>query len=97
MPASRRRSATEASDVNPYARAAEQRLRLDRRDPDALFARAAFLARGGNLEAAALTLNRLCEIDPDYPGLWRFLARLYREIGDDRLRDLCLARATMTG
>ncbi len=49
---------------------------MDRPDPDALFTRAAFLAGRGDLETAVGTLNRLADIEPDYPGRWRFLVRL---------------------
>src|SRR3990170_8770243 len=97
MRRARRRPGPLPGDMNPYLRAAEERLRADRLDSDALFTRAAFLAGRGELETAAGTLNRVADVDPEYPGLWRFLARLYDEMGEDRLAGLCLARAALTG
>ncbi len=96
MTASRRRPARAPSDVNRCVAAAEERLRIDRSDPDALFTRGASLAKDGDLEGAASTLSCLADLDPDYPGLWRFLARLYGDLAEDRLAGLCLARAAMT-
>jgi predicted Zn-dependent protease len=97
MPPSRRKPAAETIDANRYVRAANERLTIDPRDVDALFTAAAFLARRGKLEAAARTLDRIAEVNTDYPGLWRFLARLYEDMEEERLADLCLARASMTG
>ncbi len=76
MRSTRRKPGPVPGDMNPYLRAADERLRMDRPDPDALFTRAAFLAGRGDLETAVGTLNRLADIEPDYPGRWRFLVRL---------------------
>ena len=76
-----------------YARACALRLREDPRDPDALFARAAILASLGRRAEALVTLDRLARLAPTYPGLWRFKARLFRDLGDPRMADLCLEAA----
>ncbi len=95
MPPSRRRPVLEVTDANRYVRAANERLSLDPRDADALFTTAALLARQGKLETAAHALDRIADIDTDYPGLWRFLARLYEALEEERLAGLCLSRASM--
>jgi len=96
MSPSRRKPAAETIEANRYVRAADERLAIDPRDADALFTAAAFLARRGKLEAAARTLDRIAEVNTDYPGLWRFLARLYEDMEEQRLAGICLARASMT-
>ena len=78
------------------AREAESRLRWDRKDVDALFTRAASLASAGRTDEAVSCLDRIAELAPDYPGLWRLLARLYGELGEVRLARLCLQRASMS-
>jgi len=95
MPSSRRRTVLEVTNANQYVSAADERLSLDPRDADALFTTAAFLARQGKLEAAARALDRIADFDSDYPGLWRFLARLYEAMEEERLAGICLARASM--
>ncbi len=67
-------------------------MRADPTDPDALFARAAFLAVADNFKEAVESLNELAKVAPEYPGLWRFKARLYAEIGEERLARLCAMR-----
>ena len=76
-----------------YARACAERLHEDPGDPDALFARAAFHAASGRFARAMSILNELAGIAPDYPGLWRFKATVYRVMGDARMASLCLAAA----
>jgi hypothetical protein len=77
--------------------AAEEHVRLDRNDSDALSTRAASVARYRDLETAIRILNYVAELKPDYLGILRFLARLYGEITDDRLAGLCLSWAILTG
>ncbi len=59
--------------------------------PDALFVRAVILAVLGRRAEAIVTLDALAKLAPAYPGLWRFKARLYRDMGDRKMADLCLA------
>ncbi len=80
------------SGDRPAQRAAAERLSRNPRDPDALFARAAFLAAHGHLREADEALRALAEIDPEYPGLWRFRAWLYNVLGRLWLAALCEAR-----
>ena len=68
------------------------RLRENPRDGDALFASAAFLAAQEKTREAVERLNELAKVDPAYPGLWRFKARLYQDLGNLRLASLCASR-----
>lgn len=76
-----------------YAKACAERLRRNPRDPDGLFARAAIHAASGRRAEAIVILDELAKIAPGYPGLWRFKARLYQEVGDERRAALCVATA----
>jgi len=77
------------SDDNLYRRAIDDRLRMNPRDPDALFARAALFASEHRNKEAIESLNDLAKVAPHYPGLWRFKAQLYHDMGETRLASLC--------
>lgn len=77
----------------PYVRECARRLAEDPEDPDALFVRAAMLGTLGNLQGALDTLDILARVEPHYPGLWHFKARLYAELGNAQMRELCLETA----
>jgi len=70
-------------------KAIADRLCADPRDPDALFARAAYLASEHRMREAIKSLNVLSEVAPDYPGLWRLKARLFQEMGETKLASAC--------
>jgi len=84
------RSATLAS---PYAKETVRRLRINPEDPDALFASAAIVAARSQFGRGIQLLDTLALVAPHYPGLWRFKARLYREVGDRQKEGLCLVAA----
>ncbi len=73
-------------------RAIADRLRTNPMDPDALFACAAYLASEHRMKEAIEFLNDLAESAPQYPGLWRFKARLYQELGKMNLASQCWER-----
>ena len=73
-------------------RAIADRLRANPMDPDALFACAAYLASEHRMKEAVEFLNDLAKVVPQYPGLWRFKARLYQEMGKTNLASLCRER-----
>lgn len=79
--------------ASPYAEETVRRLRVNPQDPDALFASAAIVAARGQFGRAIQLLDTLALVAPRYPGLWRFKARLYREVGDRRMEGLCLVAA----
>lgn len=69
--------------ANVYVETATRRLRENPDDPDALFALAAWLAVSGRPSDAIGLLRRLTRIDPGYPGVWRVMANVYRQLGDE--------------
>ena len=73
-----------------YADETFRRLKADPEDPNALFALAAILGVSGLRPEAIHTLTILAEVAPLYPGLWRFKARLYREVGDELMAARCM-------
>src|SRR3990172_8249164 len=44
---------------------------------------------GGEYDHALAILHRLTKRDPDYPGVWRFKAEVYRRLGKDKMAQLC--------
>lgn len=66
-----------------------ERFRADPMDPDGLFACAAFLASRHHLTEAMQSLEELQRVSPDYPGFWRFKARLYELMGETELASKC--------
>lgn len=77
----------------PYVEECARRLRKNPRDPDALFVRAAILACLDQTVQAIACLDELARVDPHYPGLWHFKARLYADMGDTVMHRLCLETA----
>ena len=65
----------------------------DPMDPDAAFFFAAWLSENGSKREALDTLHKVTNKHPDYPGIWRFKAAIYEEIGDEMMAALCRARA----
>src|SRR5213596_961392 len=66
---------------------ARERLKLDPKDSDALFAMAAAQATLDDPRAALQSLDRLAELDPAYPGLWVLKTKLHARLGEaDRAR-----------
>jgi len=63
-------------------RLAEERLRRNPRDPDALFSTAAVLAKANDLLGAVALLEKLAEIDEAYPGLWILKTQLHARRGE---------------
>ncbi|MEK6838719.1 MAG: ATPase domain-containing protein, partial [Candidatus Thermoplasmatota archaeon] len=63
-------------------RIAEERVRFDPTDADALFAKASALAAMGNLAEAIQTLDALINANDTYPGLWVLRAKLFAKLGD---------------
>ena len=86
----RLRHGVEYDDI--HWRAIADRLRANPMDPDALFACAAYLASEHRMKEAIDLLNDLVKIAPEYPGLWRFRARLYQEMGETDLASVCWER-----
>ncbi len=74
-------------------RSINQRLEVDSKDADALFAKATYLAMRRQNEEAIKVLDHVTMINPSYPGVWRFKAKVYQLMGNLRMAELCLKRA----
>ncbi|HYY48999.1 MAG TPA: ATPase domain-containing protein, partial [Thermoplasmata archaeon] len=61
---------------------AGERLKLDPRDADALFAMAAAQATLDDPRGGLESLDRLAELDPSYPGLWVLKTKLHARLGE---------------
>jgi len=61
---------------------AGERLKLNPRDTDALFAMAAAQATLDDSRGGLQSLDRLAELDPNYPGLWVLKTKLHARLGD---------------
>jgi len=79
--------------IAAFARAAEGILAKDPRNLDALFAKAATLARAGRWEAALASLNDVTRIEVRYPGVWVLKAKLYEQLGKPKIAASCRERA----
>ena len=66
---------------------ASERLKLNSKDTDALFAMAAAQATLDDPRGGLQALDRLAELDPTYPGLWVLKTKLHARLGEaDRAR-----------
>src|SRR2546425_2500991 len=68
--------------VNFIMQLARERLKLNPKDGDALFALAAAQATLNDAKGGAQTLERLAEIEPNYPGLWTLKTKLHAQLGE---------------
>src|SRR5205823_7392109 len=67
---------------------ASERLKLDPKDADTLFAMAAAQATLDDPRAALQSLDRLAGLNPNYPGLWVLKTKLHARLGEaDRARE----------
>ncbi len=79
----------EREEESPFQRPAtsvlvNEALRKDANDVDALFVLAALRAQEGHSEEGLRILDRVLEMDPDYPGAWFFKEKLHRMRGETR-------------
>ena len=72
-----------------YVEEARRRLKEGKSDTDALFTLAAWHAVHAEHAKSLAILHRLTQLDPHYPGVWRFKASMYRELGDEKMAWLC--------
>ncbi len=63
------------------ARLVSERLAENANDVDALFVLAAMRVQDGRVDEGLAILDHVLELDPKYPGAWRFKATLYRMQG----------------
>src|SRR2546427_6533523 len=85
-----RPSAPSRPDVaSDYVEEARRRLKEGKTDTDALFTLAAWHAVNRENRKSIAILHRLTQLDPAYPGVWRFQASPYRELGGGKMAWLC--------
>jgi hypothetical protein len=60
---------------------------------DAMFYFAVWLADNDSTREALELLHKVTRADPLYPGVWRFKATLFTELGEEKMAKLCLSRA----
>lgn len=65
----------------------------DPTDVDALFAKGTYLAMQKRTTEAIEALDRVTQLDPRYPGVWFFKAKIHQMLGNVRMAELCLRRA----
>ncbi len=93
-------SSIEERRVNEYLTMVSRRLKLCEDtlrahpdDTDALYTKGAFLAKIREYRRALRCLDRVGELDPFYPGLWRTKAAIHTKLGEfDKARS-CRARS----
>ena len=72
----------------------DDRLGADAQDPDALFAKATYMAMRKEYEKAIELLDQVGVVNSDYPGLWIFKAKIYELMGNLKMAELSLKRAS---
>ncbi len=70
-------------------RAARERLERDPWDADALLVVAIWYSMLGEFATALRFLRRLARVSPDYPGVWRLKAGVYRRLGKEDMARQC--------
>jgi len=79
---------------NIYVRTALERLRLAPDDPDALLVIGSWLLLTGKPGKALDYLNRVTQVAPAYPGIWRVKAKAFDALGDKASADACRRRGS---
>ncbi|MEE8232198.1 MAG: hypothetical protein V3R46_02645 [Thermoplasmata archaeon] len=72
----------------------DDRLAADAQDADALFAKATYMAMRKEYEKAVDLLDQVGAVNSDYPGLWIFKAKIYELMGNLKMAELSLKRAS---
>ena len=72
----------------------DDRLAADAQDEDALFAKATYMAMRKEYEKAIELLDQVGVVNSDYPGLWIFKAKIYELMGNLKMAELSLTRAS---
>ncbi len=84
----------ELSSVSRRLKFCEDTLRENPDDADALYTKGVFLAKIREYRRALQCLQRVGEIDPAYPGLWRTKAIVYTKLGELAKARSCRAHST---
>ena len=84
-------------EVVAFARIADERLREDPGDADALFVLAASRIASGQVSEAASLLVRLTQVHADYPGVWQLRRTVHEALGEHRAAEACKREALRRG
>ena len=90
-----RRVNEELSLISRRLKLCDDTLRRNPDDPDALFAKAVFLAKIREYRRSLQCLERVADLDPEYPGVWRTKAVIHVKLGERSEADACRRRASM--
>lgn len=69
-----------------------ERLLKDEFDLDAVFTKAAWLAKAKEYEKAMECLDTISKRDPFYPGVWLLKSKVYSLMGNEKMARLCKER-----
>ncbi|TLZ72938.1 MAG: hypothetical protein E6K10_01270 [Methanobacteriota archaeon] len=81
--------------VSRRLKVCEDTLRADADNTDALFTKGVFLAKIREYRRALQCLERVSEIEPGYPGLWRTKATIHVKLGETAQAEACRHRASV--
>ena len=79
---------------NLYVRSALARLREYPDDTDALLVIGSWHLLSGRPEKALEYLNRVTQLEPKYPGVWRVKAKAFDALGDKTNAEACRRRGS---
>jgi len=89
-----RRRNEELSLISRRLKLCEDTLRRDPDNTDALFTKAVFLAKIREWRRALQCIERVADLDPQYPGVWRTKAVIHVKLGETAAAEACRQRAT---
>ncbi len=88
-----RRRNEELALISRRLKLCEDTLRRDPDDTDALFTKGVFLAKIREWRRALECIERVTDLDPEYPGVWRTKAVIHVKLGETAAAEACRQRA----
>lgn len=82
-------------EVSQLAIVCGSRLVSDPHDLGALFTKGLILAKLGNIKGAVEILTTVMFQNPDYPGGWRVLGKLYEIMGNPEMSRKCIRKSSL--
>lgn len=89
-----RRRNEELSLISRRLKLCEDTLRRDPDNTDALFTKGVFLAKIREWRRALQCIERVTDLDPEYPGVWRTKAVIHVKLGETTAAEACRQRAS---
>lgn len=84
----------ELSLISRRLKLCDDTLRADPDNTDALFTKGVFLAKIREFRRALQCLERVVDLDPEYPGVWRTKAVIHVQLGETAEAEACRRRAS---